>query len=52
MENKNDILEELKQLSSLLAEREKLNLFSVPGNYFNAVEEGVMEKIEIGRAHV
>jgi len=45
MENKNDILEELKQLSPLLAEREKLNLFSVPENYFNAVEEGVMEKI-------
>ncbi len=45
MENKNDILEELKQLSPLLAEREKLNLFSVPEYYFNAVEEGVMEKI-------
>lgn len=45
MENKNDILEELKQLSPLLAEREKLNLFTVPENYFNTVEEGVMEKI-------
>ncbi len=45
METRNDILNELKQLSPLLAERKKENLFSVPKNYFSSVEEKVMEKI-------
>ncbi len=46
MENRNDILNELKQLSPLLAERKKENLFIVPENYFSTVEENVMEKIQ------
>ncbi len=46
MENRNDILNELKQLSPLLAERKKENLFTVPENYFSTVEENVMEKIQ------
>ncbi|GDX52637.1 hypothetical protein LBMAG27_16840 [Bacteroidota bacterium] len=45
MENRNDILNELKQLSPLLAERKKENLFIVPENYFSKVEENVMKKI-------
>ena len=47
MENRTDILNELKQLSPLLAQREKLNLFSVPENYFSSVEAQVMEKIYV-----
>ena len=46
MENRNDILNELKQLSSILAEIKKENLFSVPENYFSSVEHCVMEKIQ------
>ncbi len=45
MENRNDILNELKQLSLFLAERKKENLFIVPENYFSSVEHNVMEKI-------
>ncbi len=45
MENRNEILNELKQLSPLLAERKKENLFIVPENYFSGVEEKVMGKI-------
>ena len=45
MENRNSILNELKQLSPLLAERKKENLFSVPENYFSTVEVNVKEKI-------
>ncbi|MEI7803434.1 MAG: hypothetical protein WCI97_12345 [Bacteroidota bacterium] len=45
MENRNDILNELKQLSPLLAERKKENLFTVPANYFSSMEENVMGKI-------
>ena len=45
MENRTDIQNELKQLSPLLAERRKENLFSVPENYFSSMEERVMEKI-------
>ncbi len=45
MENRIDIQNELKQLSPLLAERRKENLFSIPENYFSSVEESVMGKI-------
>lgn len=45
MENRNDIQNELKQLSPLLAEWKKENLFTVPENYFSSVKENVMEKI-------
>jgi hypothetical protein len=45
MENRNDLLNELKNISPLLAERKKENLFSVPENYFSTVEVNVMEKI-------
>lgn len=47
MENRNDILNELKQLSPLLAERKKENLFTVPENYFSMVEENVKEKFRL-----
>lgn len=46
MENRNDILNELKQLSPLLAERKKENLFTVPENYFSSIEQSVMGKIK------
>ena len=44
METKNDILNELNELSPLLAEMEKLNVYTVPEGYF----EGLSTLIQMG----
>ncbi|MBK7884520.1 MAG: hypothetical protein IPJ81_12595 [Chitinophagaceae bacterium] len=43
MENKNDILNELKTISPLLAGIEKINVFSIPEEYFKKLDTYIIE---------
>lgn len=45
MENKIDILNELKELSQLIAGMEKVNVFTVPGGYFEHLSADIMTGI-------
>ncbi len=45
MENSNNILEELKQVSPVLAGVEKHLLYAVPANYFATLSDGIMNAI-------
>lgn len=47
MENRIDILNELKELSPVIAGLEKVNVFSVPQGYFEYLSTDVMTGIEI-----
>ena len=47
MENRTDILNELKVLSPLIAGMEKLNVFSVPECYFEYLSTDILSGIEI-----
>src|SRR5664279_3741443 len=42
METKNDILNELRSLSPLIAGMNKINVFSVPEGYFDSISETVL----------
>ncbi len=46
MENTNDILNELKELSPTLAAMEKVNVFTVPEGYFEHLSTGILLGIE------
>lgn len=47
MENNVDILNELKELSPIIAGIEKKNLFTVPAGYFENLSEGILAGIAI-----
>ena len=47
MENRNDILNELKELSPTLAAIEKVNVFTVPDGYFERVSADILVGIEV-----
>ena len=47
MENRIDILNELKELSPLIAGLEKVNLFTVPIGYFERLEEDVLMGVRV-----
>jgi hypothetical protein len=47
MENRIDILNELKELSPLLAGLEKVNVFTVPTGYFERLEEDILMGIRV-----
>ena len=42
MKSTNDILEELRELSPVLAGMEKLNVFTVPAGYFDLLSEDIL----------
>jgi hypothetical protein len=46
MENTNEILKELKGISSLVAGIKKVNVFTVPEGYFNSISDTVMLSID------
>jgi hypothetical protein len=46
MENANEILKELKGISSLVAGIKKVNVFTVPEGYFNSISDTVMLSID------
>src|SRR4051812_31320219 len=46
MKHSAEIYDELKELSSFLAEMEKTNVFSVPGNYFSTLDEQILQRIK------
>jgi hypothetical protein len=43
-----EILNELKAISPLLAEMERINVFTVPGGYFNAFASNLADRLEFG----
>jgi uncharacterized protein YihD (DUF1040 family) len=45
MNNSNDILNELKDISPVLAGMEKVNVFTVPAGYFERLSEGVLMSV-------
>ena len=47
MENREYILNELKELSPRLAKMEKINPFTVPPNYFETLPQIISEKIKL-----
>ncbi|MFN8250644.1 MAG: hypothetical protein U0V75_02085 [Ferruginibacter sp.] len=47
MENRNDILNELKAISPLLAGLEKRNLFTVPEGYFEGLADGMLQQAKV-----
>ena len=47
MENRIDILNELKKLSPLIAGLEKVNVFTVPIGYFEKLEENVLMGVKV-----
>lgn len=47
MENKADILQELREISPLIVDFQSVNPYGVPGGYFTAFPEMMLEKIRI-----
>ncbi|MDB5212005.1 MAG: hypothetical protein JWQ30_2832 [Sediminibacterium sp.] len=48
MENKTDILQELRNISPLIVDIQSVNPFSVPAGYFEGLPAAILEKIRIG----
>jgi hypothetical protein len=47
MENKADILQELREISPLIVDFQSVNPYSVPGEYFTALPGNILEKIQV-----
>lgn len=47
MENKADILQELREISPLIVDFQSVNPYGIPGGYFTAFPEMMLEKIRI-----
>lgn len=47
MENSNDILNELKELSPAIAAIQKVNVFTVPEGYFDSLNDGILMGIRL-----
>ncbi|MES2330943.1 MAG: hypothetical protein V4539_15175 [Bacteroidota bacterium] len=48
MENKADILQELRDISPLIVDIQSINPFSVPGGYFEGLPAAILEQVQIG----
>src|SRR5436190_5416983 len=48
MENRNDILNELKELSPFITGIEKINVFTVPGGYFDRLPGDILASLNEG----
>ncbi len=45
MDNANIILTELREISPLISEIKNINIYSVPGSYFNNLSEHILQNI-------
>lgn len=52
MSNKNEILNELREIAPRLALLEKTNLYKVPEGYFTAFSKSILEQVKLGEVKV
>jgi hypothetical protein len=48
MNSRTDILNELKELSSIISQMEKINIFTVPTGYFDSLSDNILASIKDG----